>query len=688
MKRQFDPLNQVMPLIDPLYDHWNDNTDPIYQHYNDNTDNAGSNVYGQYWSTQTFTVEVTHEIKKVCFKAFHYGIVPRIGTVAIQGIRLGLVPDGVNLTWVNFSTHLFKRSEPAEWQCIDIPAYELTAGVKYAIVISVPGAGVGDRLVVRYNSAGTYVIGNACTSTNGGVGWYNKPLWDYQFEEWGDPPAPPPPVGPPTKWACLSLTEICLADGYTFTAATSKPIHLWLRLTDQPYRKHMKSEVVRGETKMTDLRFCFTQFTDIEQEEAGDTLEHTFIVRNWLQLPFSEQWGSTLQQNNPWSLYAPPDVPETLFANGTLKLTNPGLADCGITCAPSQGLLPLIKENTAHLFANVSNPSATADSTSSQLHHELIFRNGDNWFTLYLCLAHGAEFEDERFGYIAGRPFGWTTIGSGTHTIDLVELFIYFRDLLGLSNNPTGWQLLVIAYAMGTQSPACHDYLVSNYLTFTHGIPPDNTVYPKGVGETRYFYLLGTENDVPSPSTSNTFEYHFPPLPYRNQLVGTPTNSDRVYSNQGLYAIFYPPMDVNCERLAACLSKESVDDPPVYPDQLFMEVRTAPDLDECGVLLKSVYVNQWMIPVAPTFKWFAGNFPRIVLQKGQPYAFVIRSSEPFGATKWGKAARLLTTECIMSPTVTDSFVAANPCQVAVGSLSPLFLVSPRSVGIPSGTFVA
>ena len=463
--------------------------DPLYEHFNDNTDTNSVNCYGSYWNAQTFISPDTHVIQKVCLKGYHFGIAPHVATVSIQGVDGAGKPDGIDLTFITFSTHLFKRDLPAEWQCIDLPEIELAAAVPYAIVVRVPAAGVGDRLVFRRTLDGGYPNGRAWESNDGGVTWGGNARWCYQFEEWGIPPEPPPPPGPPAKWACLSLAEICLADGYTFEGATNKPIHLWLRLTNQPYRKHMKSEVVRGETKMTDLRFCFTQFEDIEQEEEGDTLEHTFIVRSW-------------------------PVPEK-----------------------------------------------------------------------------------------------------------------------------------------------------------------------------RYFYLIGTENDVPSPSTTNIFEYHFPPWPYRNQLKGLPTSSDRVYSDQGLYAVFYPPMEVWLERLAACLSKESEPPGGPYPDKIFLEVRTAPGLDECGVLLKKVYVNCNIVPEKPTFKWFAGNFPRIKLQKGQPYAFIIRSSEPFGAAKWGLAARRQTTECIMHPALADSFIAINPCQAAVGDVSPLFFAGPKSIGIPSGTLV-
>lgn len=464
-------------------------SDPLYEHYNDNLDNFSRNIYGNYWIAQVFESPDTHVIQKVCLKGFHYGIVPKVATVSIQGVDGAGKPDGVDLTFVTFSTHLLKRDPPAEWQCIDLPEHELTAGVPYAIVVRVPTAGVADRLVWRVRTAGTYPNGTGVESSNGGVAWTVRAPWDFQFEEWGIPPTPPPPPGPPTRWACLSLTEICLADGYTFKATTNRPIHLWLRQTDEPFRKHMKSEIVRGETKMTDLRFCFTQFSDIEQEEAGDTLEHTWTLRTW-------------------------------------------------------------------------------------------------------------------------------------------------------------W-----------------------------------------VPSTRYFYLWGTENDIISPSTSNIFKYRFPPQPSRNQLIGIPTSSDRVYSDQGVYAIFYPPMAYHCQRLAACLSKEDVLGGNDYPDKIFLEVRTAPGLNECGQLLRKVEIPCSEIPAKPNFKWFFADKSGVILLDQQPYAFIIRSSEPFGATNWGLAARMQLTECIMNPTVADSFIAANPCQAAVGDISPLFLSSPETVSIPSGEFV-
>lgn len=70
-------------------------------------------------------------------------------------------------------------------------------------------------------------------------------------------------------------------DDVTIVATTDTASHLWLRLTDIHPRIHYKTERRRGTAWMTDLRFCFDVYTDIEQDEAGDTVSHTWTIGDW-----------------------------------------------------------------------------------------------------------------------------------------------------------------------------------------------------------------------------------------------------------------------------------------------------------------------------------------------------------------------------------------------------------------------
>lgn len=181
-----------------------------------------------------------------------------------------------------------------------------------------------------------------------------------------------------------------------------------------------------------------------------------------------EPWADTLTENNYWIPYIPAEPPTITLEDGIIKLTNPGYTDCGISVSPPGGLLPLRDPDGKALICRCNSIEATADSSSSQIHHELILRKNGQWFTIYLCLAHGGEFENENYGYIAGRPYGWTTIGVGAKALNILELFVYFSTLLGEDPDPDGWEVNVIAFALGTRSPTCTDWVKNDYLGFTY----------------------------------------------------------------------------------------------------------------------------------------------------------------------------------------------------------------------------
>lgn len=78
------------------------------------------------------------------------------------------------------------------------------------------------------------------------------------------------------------------------TVLTDVPSHLWARVSANNPQIHKKSGVRRGYPMIEDLRFCFTAFTDYEQNETGDTLSHTFTLPDWsiCQTKFIYFYGS------------------------------------------------------------------------------------------------------------------------------------------------------------------------------------------------------------------------------------------------------------------------------------------------------------------------------------------------------------------------------------------------------------
>ncbi len=84
-----------------------------------------------------------------------------------------------------------------------------------------------------------------------------------------------------THFALLGFFDDVLTDGYKLTAITDTPCHLWCRMTKRPPREHNIPSPRRGTYLTGEMRFCFVVFWDIEQEEPGDTLTHTWHVRDW-----------------------------------------------------------------------------------------------------------------------------------------------------------------------------------------------------------------------------------------------------------------------------------------------------------------------------------------------------------------------------------------------------------------------
>ena len=76
--------------------------------------------------------------------------------------------------------------------------------------------------------------------------------------------------------------------GVRIRVTTDVPSHLYLRLSSQHPWIHKKPSLRRGVAFAEDVRFCFTVYQDNEQNEWGDTLEHTWWKDDWP--PCTTKW--------------------------------------------------------------------------------------------------------------------------------------------------------------------------------------------------------------------------------------------------------------------------------------------------------------------------------------------------------------------------------------------------------------
>lgn len=82
-------------------------------------------------------------------------------------------------------------------------------------------------------------------------------------------------------FAVQAIKYTLTATGFIVVCYTNNPCHLWLRWTSTPPRKHVIPTERRGAPVSSYIDQCFVTFHDVEQDEAADTLEHSFLVAPW-----------------------------------------------------------------------------------------------------------------------------------------------------------------------------------------------------------------------------------------------------------------------------------------------------------------------------------------------------------------------------------------------------------------------
>ncbi|GAH91514.1 unnamed protein product [marine sediment metagenome] len=82
-------------------------------------------------------------------------------------------------------------------------------------------------------------------------------------------------------FAVLEVSYLHFATSIIITCSTNNPCHLTLYYTEKEPVRHTTSTIKRGVALPWGAYFCFVAWKSVEQQEAGDTLAHTFEVPDW-----------------------------------------------------------------------------------------------------------------------------------------------------------------------------------------------------------------------------------------------------------------------------------------------------------------------------------------------------------------------------------------------------------------------
>ena len=82
-------------------------------------------------------------------------------------------------------------------------------------------------------------------------------------------------------FAVLQIYYFYTATSIIIECSTNNPCHLWCYYTEKEPVRHATSLVKRGVALPWGAYFCFVAWDSVEQQQAGDTLIHTFEIPDW-----------------------------------------------------------------------------------------------------------------------------------------------------------------------------------------------------------------------------------------------------------------------------------------------------------------------------------------------------------------------------------------------------------------------
>lgn len=255
--------------------------DPSSESYTTGGDSL-QDIGGGYYAGQTFTPRTTHTLRHIDIN------LRTVHPTRAPTVWLYLAGEDHKPTGDYLSKSI--RSYADNWNIYnvfrmraDMQPIEVLTDTEYVIVIHAFALDLSWQMQWQYDDAdATYERGRRILSLDYGATWVLPPGDDHIFAEFGTPPVPVPPPDPPiNKWCILDIIQTLTATGYKIVVITNVPCHLFMYWTNQEPLKHDRTRIVRGLTIPAASQYCFVEWEENEQHEAGDTIFHTFIKEPW-----------------------------------------------------------------------------------------------------------------------------------------------------------------------------------------------------------------------------------------------------------------------------------------------------------------------------------------------------------------------------------------------------------------------
>ena len=113
-------------------------------------------------------------------------------------------------------------------------------------------------------------------------------------------------IGYRQRWVVTDIVVTASIDGFRVVATTDVEVHMWMQVSQEPQDIQLRFRTLRGVKMRCQVTYGMSVANTIEQNEAGDTLVHTFDfeffwVRQEIPLKFIAQVAAGPSgSNGPW----------------------------------------------------------------------------------------------------------------------------------------------------------------------------------------------------------------------------------------------------------------------------------------------------------------------------------------------------------------------------------------------------
>lgn len=137
-------------------------------------DDSSIDAESRWWFAQTFTPQFNAVTNKVKLKLYRHGL-PSTVTVSIKYTDDSGFPMGEDLTSGTIDGDKITAAENGQWYDIDLPPYNLSSGIIYAIILRAPLGNVNNAVFWRLSHTGEYPRGQLVYSNDWGKTWKHNP---------------------------------------------------------------------------------------------------------------------------------------------------------------------------------------------------------------------------------------------------------------------------------------------------------------------------------------------------------------------------------------------------------------------------------------------------------------------------------------------------------------------------------